>query len=271
MVVDTLTLRVLDASLLCDVRGGAGGVNRLLARGGAGGAGLVRLEDQTGLLASQEYTKVLPNDVGTVGTDGRNILSVGNWPTPRLQPDSYTAGMSCWMKPTGNFFEATFTTDETTISTADDYGWNMNVVFEVSPGVERKFSYRGRYDGNGNPAADYPVPGGLDFEQALGNNLNFDLGAGESESYIAVRFQGAVVTGTLVDPCAVVLSGPSSTIVAGSETAWMEHPAELNAFLPRPNMLRFVVIFDTKQAVVPGSLVSKIKGVTDLRIKAQPD
>jgi hypothetical protein len=32
-----------------------------------------------------------------------------------------------------------------------------------------------------------------------------------------------------------------------------------------------VVVFDTKQAVVAGSLASKIKGVTDLRIKAQPD
>jgi hypothetical protein len=32
-----------------------------------------------------------------------------------------------------------------------------------------------------------------------------------------------------------------------------------------------LVVFDTKQAVVAGSLASKIKGVTDLRIKAQPD
>jgi hypothetical protein len=254
-----------------DVRGGAGGVNRLLARGGAGGAGLVRLEDQTGLVAAAEFGKILPNDTATVGTNGQNILSVGNWATPRIQPDSYTAGMSCWMKPTGNFFEATFTPDDASITSADDYGWNMNVIYEVSPGVERKFSYRGRFDGNGNPAADYPVPGGQDFETALGNNLNFDLGVGETESYIAVRFQGAVVTGTLLDPCSVVLTGPTSTIVPGSETVWMEHPEALNAFLPRPNMIRFVVVFDTKQAVVAGSLASKIKGVTDLRIKAQPD
>jgi hypothetical protein len=246
-------------------------VNRLLARGGAGGAGLVRLEDQTGLVAASEFGKILPNDTATVGTNGQNILSVGNWATPRIQPDSYTAGMSCWMKPTGNFFEATFTSDDASINSADDYGWNMNVIYEVSPGVERKFSYRGRFDGNGNPAADYPVPGGLDFETALGNNLNFDLGVGETESYIAVRFQGAVVTGTLLDPCSVVLTGPTSTIVPGSETVWMEHPESLNAFLPRPNMIRFVVVFDTKQAVVAGSLASKIKGVTDLRIKAQPD
>jgi len=251
-----------------DVRGGAGGVNRILARGGAGGAGLVRLEDQTGLVAAEEFGKILPNDAPTVGTSGQNILSVGDWATPRVHPDSYSAGMSCWMKPTGNFFEATFTTDDPSINSADDYGWNMNVIYEVSPGVERKFSYRGRFDGDGNPAADYPVPGGLDFETALGNNLNFDLGAGEAESYIAVRFQGAVVTGTLLDPCAVVLTGPTATIVPGSETAWMEHPESLNAFLPRPNMIRFVVVFDTKQAVVAGSLASKIKGVTDLRIAA---
>jgi hypothetical protein len=36
-------------------------------------------------------------------------------------------------------------------------------------------------------------------------------------------------------------------------------------------MVRFVVIFDTKQAVNPAGLPAKVRGVTDLRIKAQPD
>jgi len=258
-----------STSTLIDVRGGDGGTNRMTSRGGAGGAGVVRLEDLAGLTALDEAAKLAPNDASAFqnvgGVPTSKLLTVGNWATPRRQPDSYTAGMSCWMKPSGNFFEATFAADEGALASADDYGWNMNVIYDDN-GVEREFSYRGRF-----PSAGYPVAGTGDLQQALGNNLNFDLGAGELESYIAVRFQGAVLTGSLIDPCSVSLSGPSATIVPGSETAWVKHPEELNGFLPRPNMVRFVVIFDTKQAINPAGLASKIRGVTDLRIKAQPD
>ena len=263
-----------STSTLIDVRGGTGGTNRMNSRGGTGGAGVVRLEDLAGLVTLDEAAKLAPNDASAFQTVGGNLtsklLTVGNWATPRRQPVSYTAGMSCWMKPSGNFFEATFAADEGSIASADDYGWNMNVIYDDN-GVEREFSYRGRFDGNGAPTATYPVAGTADFQEALGNNLNFDLGAGEAESYIAVRFQGAVVTGSLIDPCSVSLGGPSATIVPGSETAWVKHPEELNSFVPRPNMVRFVVIFDTKQAVNPAGLPAKVRGVTDLRIKAQPD
>jgi hypothetical protein len=68
----------------------------------------------------------------------------------------------------------------------------------------------------------------------------------------------------------VQLLGVGSEIATGSLTPWVRHPSELNEFLPRPNMVRFCVVFDN--SVARGSSVSSlIHGVTNLRIQAQPD
>jgi hypothetical protein len=50
----------------------------------------------------------------------------------------------------------------------------------------------------------------------------------------------------------------------------VQHPKELNAFSPRPDMVRFCVVFDAS-LVTPASIGSFIKGVTNIRIRTQPD
>jgi hypothetical protein len=89
--------------------------------------------------------------------------------------------------------------------------------------------------------------------------------------YLSVRFQGAVaITDVSDNPCSVTLAGIGSEIAIGSLTPWVRHPSELNSFSPRPNMVRFCIVFDRSgaQAGTPAAL---IQGITGLVIHAQPD
>lgn len=242
-----------------DISGGFGGTNLFAALGGNGGIGLVRLEDTTGnLTRAGESPKVFPLDPDG---ESENWISVGSWVRPRRRPESYSASVSCWMRPEGNFFQLVFREDDLLDPDPDErYGWNMDVIYQPDGDpVEHVFAYRGTDD----PA----WPNAQDVETTLGNLLNHDQATGQG-SYFAVRFQGAKSTSALTNPCEVELSGVDSQIAAGSLTPWVKHPSELNEF--GSNMVRFTIVFDFALAA-NGSLGDFIKGVRDLRIRAQPD
>ncbi len=235
-----------------NVDGGLGGVNSLNARGGKGGAGLVRLEGfAVTPTASVVASLLAPTDTDVVGTDAINILSIGGWSQPRFRPETYSGAASCWMRPEGSFFQIVFIDD--TPANPDPvlrYGWDMDVIFGPS---SQHFSYR---DPANSPFA------GQSFEERYPNLFGAMPG-----SYLVVRFQGARGAGQISDLCNV---DESLQIVANSLTPWVTHPADLNDFSPRPDMIRFAVVFDFA-AAGPGSEQAQIQGITALRIRTQPD
>jgi hypothetical protein len=108
------------------------------------------------------------------------------------------------------------------------------------------------------------------FEQFWGQLLDRELQGGQVGAPLVVRFQGAKLSGALPvppSPCSEVpIDGPLSPLLPGSVTPWVRHPAELNAFSPRPDTIRFAIIFDASKLEF-----LKIVGVTNLRISALPD
>jgi hypothetical protein len=137
----------------------------------------------------------------------------------------------------------------------------MDVVYNPGTG-EQLIAYRG-------PDPNLPFPSG-DFQSNLGNTLNHGLPLPQG-SYFSIRFQGAKSKSSVAGhPCNVDLIGADSDIVTGSLTPWVQHPADLNSFSPRPDMLRYCVVFDTA-LVTPGSVGFFIKGVTNLKVRVQPD
>ncbi len=243
-----------------NVSGGDGGIGINGSVGGAGGAGLVRLEDKTGTLdAMVEAMKLLPFD--PLIPDSNDILSVGNFGAPRARPESISASVSCWMRPTGAFCALGFAEDDLTDPDPANhtYGWNMMLRIDTTPG-----------SGTTIQLEPYRGPNGIladSFEVAFGNMLNHGMPA-QTGSPVAVRFQGARLKNPGAVLCDLDLNGPDQDIVAGSLTPWVNHPAELNAFSPIPEMIRFTILFD--RDVAPATL-DMVKGATDLIIFAQPD
>ena len=258
------------------VAGGQGGISRWDEKlepsvGGAGGTGLVRIEaaDEIGPeeiealaasiepidendVTSAEFLSVIPLKKDDPGWD------------PRLRgPETFCASSSCWIQPSGSFFQVNFDEDFYFEDTGppdapeegDIPGWNMTILYKTDNAVV-EVPFRGYDDTN------TISEGG--FEEAYGNKLNHGLDLPES-SPVAVRFQGARVSETLTDPCALDLGDLTGPIVPGSLTPWVEHPAELNEF--NPNIIRFMVTFDTGL----GTISEIVLGVTDLRIEASPD
>lgn len=262
-----------------NITGGAGGITdtdhrptfTLNTVGGAGSSGLVRIEDNTGLLSrATEAPYILPFDPthihsGSNLPESEDFLSVGTWLLPRKRPESFTASASCWLQPSDSFFLLDFIPDD--VANPDPtlrYGWNMDVIYNPGTG-EQLIAYRG-------PDPNSPFQSG-DFETNLGDLLNHGLPAGQG-SYLAVRFQGAKSKSSIAgNPCGVNLvavGSNQSDIVSGSLTPWVRHPADLNSFSPRPDMVRFCVVFDTA-LVTGGSIGAFIKGITNLKIRTQPD
>jgi hypothetical protein len=286
-----------------DVSGGLGGVNLsppatgttkvMLGIGGAGGGGLMRFEDISGgttppktlMTRCSEAPKVLPFDPNpnpntTTGPcddlpESQDYLSVGAWAKPLRRPDSYSGATSCWYRAEGNFFTLEFASDDLSVPSSPEFGWNMKVLYGT--GTPTEINYRG-------PDPNSPFGSG-DFETNLGSQVNYLNGAtppGNQHgtgpfdpvtggAYLSVRFQGAVAVADISsNPCNVQLSGIGSKIAEGSLTPWVRHPAELNEFFPRPNMIRYVVVFD-RGGALPGSPAAQIQGITGLIIHAQPD
>jgi hypothetical protein len=257
-----------------DISGGNGGVTdyNVLpgaavdnAVGGAGSPGLVRVE--TG--PPSAYTRALLAPLvapfnGTLDPESKDIISVGSWLLPRKRPESYSASVSCWLQPSGNFFLLRFDSDDTSNPNPAQhtFGWNMDVLYDSGSG-ELAIKYRG-FDAN------FPLSGFDDFEEALGNQLNHGLPVPQG-SYLSVRFQGAKSLSNIsTQPCDVTLNGVGQEIQSGSLTPWVKHPSELNQFTPRPNMIRYCIVFDNA-LVTPSSVPFFIKGVTNLKISALPD
>lgn len=261
-----------------DVSGGTGGATEFcwledelgscIGRGGDGSPGLIRIEDTTGLLTRlTEASKLLPYNAAT-DLESRNWLSVGAWALPRRRPESFSGAVSCWMTPPGSFFLLTFASDDLSNPNPNlhTFGWNMEVLYDDGgPSGLRAINYRG-------PDVDSPFDPNTDLETLLHNNLNYGLPASQ-RSYFAVRFQGVRLRGDFTgDLCNVNLNANAGTpqIVADSLTTWVRHPAQLNLFTPRPNAVRFTVVFDTTLET-PGSVASFIRGVRNLKINSVPD
>ena len=90
-----------------------------------------------------------------------------------------------------------------------------------------------------------------------------------------VRFQGARIAGAF-DRCNLDLNDPTSGLNKASVTPWVDHPGLLNDFGFKPNIIRFVVIFDgtnvPADSDTPGQILSdNILGVTNLWIRTLPD
>lgn len=263
------------------VTGGSGGMGAGGSTAGAGSPGLVRIELPTvdesdmGQIAqlAANYAPTIAPYMPEAGTEpgGFNypflsgaFLSIGKWQFQRERPDSLSAGMSCWMKPQGNFFELEFLEDdETAPDDPDAKAWNMDIIY-FGPSGEVHFPYRGIPD---DPT--FPLTG-ESFEEFLGSFINRDLPPGETGSLLSVRFQGARSTGSLDEPCNVQLSGLGAEIEAGSLTPWVRTPGDLNLFSPRPNMIRFVVVFE-EVLRSQGTIEFRVTGVTNLKIGVQPN
>jgi hypothetical protein len=281
-----------------DVTGGVGGTwsasyplvppietVSVLGTGGRGGQGLMRLEDMSGgsnppttlMTRCSEAPKLAPYDA-TNDPCGILSLSVGPWDLSINRPETFSGASSCWMRAPGNYFELDFVVDDLTHN-PPVYGWNMDVVYhDPASGQDVLTTYRGR-------DANTPFATG-DFESNLGTVVNYlntanppgnQFGTGVFDpsrfgTYMAVRFQGAVANLAQAGqtPCDLVLVGGGAQIQPGSLTPWVSHPAELNEFLPRPNIVRFCVVFDRSLALAAG-VNAQINGVTNLKIQVQPN
>jgi hypothetical protein len=261
-----------------NVSGGLGGVTKyqptqlLPSQGGNGGTGLARVE-QMGSLVDFATTamRVAPYDLA-LSMMPNYWLTVGWWSAPRNRPETYSAAVSCWMRPSvdagQNFFSLDFPADDLSAN-PPVYGWNMDIIYD-SPTGEHLLHYR---DPSPHSDPNYPAfPNDADFETFLGNMLNYGLTSHQG-SYLCVRFQGAVSNGLAQDLCSVKLSGAPNEIqiVPGSLTPWVQHPSELNLFNPRPNMIRYTVVFDRLLAIGASTVGAHIKGVTNLKIQVTPN
>ena len=256
------------------VEGGTGGTGVGGSTGGDGSPGLVRIEfegfsgDQaTDVGAFADRVAPFISDAGDPFNQpfqSAAILSIGEFQVQRIRPDSFTSSMSCWMKPDGNFFGLDFAADDTNDpDDPDGKNWNMDVIYNDN-GTEVLYPYRGL-----STDPDFPL-GTVDFETFLGDNqINHDLAVGQG-SLISVRFQGARLSGELIDPCDVRLESPGSDIDNGSLTTWVTNPEDLNLFLPKPNMVRFVVVFE-QVLKTQGPVQLRIDGITNLRVNVQPN
>jgi hypothetical protein len=231
------------------VQGGVGGTGANASAGGSGGAGLVRIEGLNSLSQTTLALGVLPTDV--TDPTSKKWLSVGSWDLENVVPDSFSGAQSCWMKASGNVFALTFEEDD---PLAPSVGWDMDVILNLG-GPPTTASYR-----------TSTVFGGNSPQAFWGELLNRELQFGQVAAPLVVRFQGAKSSGTIADLCNVDPTAPGSGILPDSVTPWVRHPSELNDFDPKPDLVRFLIVFDASN-----SEFSKIVGVTNLRIKALPE
>ena len=241
-----------------DVRGGIGGPGLWSpSSGGNGGYGLVRIIDNSGRdyidMHRDVYTSILPFDPDPTYDDSLELLSVEpTWTSRTERPESMNASVSCWIRPEGNFFGLRFAEDDPESTDPEDQGWNMDVYW-MGPSEDDRIPFRGDNGVFSNS-----------FEEEFGNTINNAPDAGAAQSPVAVRFQGARVVGEEADVCD---TDPSSVFLTpGSVTPWVDHPSVLNDFPVQPNMIRFAIVFDHSVATV-----DDLHGVTDLRIKIQPN
>jgi len=264
VLLQSLSVTLSNLPGRIDVSGGSGGLTGLYLgkAAGKGGAGLIRVETPTPLNPLVEAPKLLPFSTTSQefgGPDSDVIFSAAAWSIKNVGPSALSGATSCWIRPEGNFFELQFLEDDLVAGT---YGWDMKAVINF-PGLQ-PVSWRDADDPNN--------PFGVSLEDLIGTDLG-----GPNKSPVVVRFQGARAVKPLNGPCTVNLEDPLGPVLPESVTGWVRHPAELNGYfdyLPngegaklRPNMIRYQVIFDRSTGLAPGVF----QGITDLRIRAQPD
>jgi len=228
------------------IGGGTGGLGEFGSTGGDGGTGIVRAESLSPLTVTEIAAAIDPVD--PMDPTSLQWLSTGTWLPDDRPPESFSGAESCWMRPAGSFFALNFRPDTDPVN--GPFGWNMDLILDTGGGP-MTVAYRGS-----------TVFGG-DSPQTYWGEL-FD--AGLASAPVVVRFQGATSTGTITTPCDLDLQDPNAPIVPGSLTPWVRHPEELDQYVPKPDMVRFVIIFDASHADF-----SMIQGLTNLRIFADPD
>lgn len=244
------------------VPGGSGGAGPVNSLGGAGGNGIVRVE-QRGSAPSQTAVaaSVEPTDPGDPLST--QWLSVGTWsysssPSTTTLEEGFSGAQSCWLRVPDDAFSLSYKTDPANAA-PEDMGWNMDVILDLgNPGDPQAYPFRGD-DGLGPYAGLYP-------EEAWGQLLNSELLPGEDPAPIVVRFQGAKAVAQLPDLCNVDLTNPVGGVQSGSLTPWVPATTDLNSFYPLSDMVRFVILFDRT-----APFASQIEGVTNLRIEVQPE
>ncbi|MDA1267282.1 MAG: hypothetical protein O2816_19545, partial [Planctomycetota bacterium] len=258
-------VEIADVGGRIDLRGGSGGAGFAAgALGGAGGTGLLRIEDQAGLVdRSTIADDVAPFEPSDDSLGWISVAPAGLSSRPTSRPDSISASSSCWLAAEGTYTQLTFVDDAADPNTGDpaDMGWNMTVIWDDGSG-EELIPFRG---------ANSEFPNS--FETTFGNLLGYDVLNPTDASPIVVRFQGARYTGNPANLCDLDLNDPANGLVAGSVTPWVDHPELLNDFLPAPNVIRFCVVFDgtIDGADVPGNDLAFVKGIDDFWLRAVPD
>ena len=254
----------------------------MLGVGGDGGPGLVRIEDGSDSAGADAggadhdlYDQsIAPFDLGgSFGTFSVELLSVapGSFERSDSIPDSYSAAMSCWFEPSGNFLNVNFGTDPDLTPDDDapeDLSWNLHLVWDDGGAEPVLVPLRG------DVSAQLATIASLDstiMDILRRNQLNQDELDSTLRSPLAVRFQGATSTSALADPC----DGYAVPINAATLTSWVNNPDELNPGPgdPVPNVFRFAVFFDGS-ALGNADLTEirdRLLGVTDLWIRADPD
>ena len=216
--------------------------------GGDGSPGFLRLEAETAPSIASEETKVSPRESEIrlqygPSAEIEDVISSVVWQPVTDVPSGWSGAESCWIRPTGNFFKLVFADD------SNGPGWDMELDIT---GQATPQSFRGPND----------VFPGMTLEQVFGT----DFGT----SPILVRFQSARAVETLVDPCSVPESGPSSPLSTGSRTEWVRHPSLLNDFNGQesltPNVMRFLILWDRSQ--VDFNLLEAVESLT---IRVRPD
>ncbi len=254
------TLTLPQASGRLTVAGGAGGLGKLelpstggifQSTGGDGGTGLVRVETLQGLTNMDIAGQIAPNDTA----DDMEFLSVGAWMPTSLAadgPQTISSATSCWVRPAGSFFNLDFDSDVGPV-----LAWDLSLVVNFGAGPVT-VSYRDATDPNN--------PFGNSIQQTWGDLVASDLMGGQVAAPIAVRFQGAKTTQTLTNPCVTDPFDVTAPFAQGSVTPWVRHPEELNAYTPKPDAVRFCIIFDRSSPNFPTSIE-----VDSVRISAIPE
>ena len=241
------------------VDGGAGGAGFQGGLGGSGGAGLVRVEDLAGgISAASVAAVVLPSSDPVdpvMFPNSESILSVGSGafaPDPSSVPGAFSGVQSCFLTPSvlGNFFGLTFEADNMGAGT---FGWSLDLVVDVT-GTQTLVSFRDPANNGG-----FPQLMGMSWQEFLGEEIRDGVVA--SPSPFVVRFQGAKSAQQISDFCDITFGSEAIGL-----TPWVRHPEELNTFSPRPDMIRFAIIFDESHP-----LAGQIVGARNLSISAIPD
>jgi len=199
-------------------------------------------------------------DLGLSGAGELRALSGGDLlqltrDAATTRPGSVSVATSTWLRPEGSDGPLTFVADAADRELGDPsgLGWNMTVLWQSAPGEpELALPFRG---------ANELFSGSL--ERQFGSH--YGTQEGQPAAPIVVRFQGARLAEG---------GDPAAPLEVHGLTPWVDHPSLLNDASPRPEVVRFAVLFDgtvdEASGDTPGRILADhVRGVTGLGIKVQ--